>query len=45
MAETNDDFQVGTPWSDGTGGVTQCAILPGESFTYKFTADLVRPKN
>ena len=27
------------PWSDGVPGVTQYAILPGTSFTYKWTAD------
>ncbi|KAK6924119.1 Multicopper oxidase, N-terminal [Dillenia turbinata] len=31
--------QRGTPWSDGTEGVTQCPILPGETFTYKFVVD------
>ncbi|KAF8404545.1 hypothetical protein HHK36_009432 [Tetracentron sinense] len=31
--------QIGTPWSDGTEGVTQCPILPGETFTYKFDVD------
>ncbi|KAF9591612.1 hypothetical protein IFM89_004841 [Coptis chinensis] len=31
--------QIGTPWSDGTAGVTQCPILPGETFTYKFVVD------
>ncbi|GAB2278620.1 hypothetical protein Dimus_013299 [Dionaea muscipula] len=31
--------QIGTPWSDGTSGVTQCPILPGETFTYKFVVD------
>lgn len=27
-----------TPWSDGVPGVTQRAIAPGRSFTYKFQA-------
>ncbi|XP_073007410.1 L-ascorbate oxidase [Typha latifolia] len=31
--------QIGTPWSDGTEGVTQCPILPGETFTYRFVVD------
>ncbi|KAI6699618.1 hypothetical protein NL676_013942 [Syzygium grande] len=31
--------QIGTPWSDGTGGVTQCPILPGDTFTYRFVVD------
>lgn len=31
--------QHGTPWSDGTEGVTQCPILPGDTFTYKFIVD------
>ncbi|KAI7832414.1 Cupredoxin [Gamsiella multidivaricata] len=30
-------FQNGTNWMDGTMGVTQCAIPPGQSFTYNFT--------
>src|SRR5687767_3785713 len=28
---------IGTNWMDGTMGVTQCAIPPGQSFTYNFT--------
>jgi L-ascorbate oxidase len=31
--------QIGTPWFDGTEGVTQCPILPGDIFTYKFVVD------
>lgn len=31
--------QLNTPWSDGVPGITQCAIAPGESFTYEFTLD------
>uniref|UniRef100_A0ACD6AEK3 Uncharacterized protein n=1 Tax=Avena sativa TaxID=4498 RepID=A0ACD6AEK3_AVESA len=31
--------QVGTPWADGTASISQCAINPGESFTYEFVAD------
>ena len=27
----------GTPWMDGAAFVTQCPILPGQTFTYKFT--------
>ncbi|XP_044469752.1 L-ascorbate oxidase-like [Mangifera indica] len=31
--------QIGTPWFDGTEGVTQCPILPGQTFTYEFVVD------
>ncbi|XP_051117912.1 L-ascorbate oxidase-like [Andrographis paniculata] len=31
--------QIGTPWMDGTEGVTQCPILPGQTFVYKFVVD------
>ncbi|KAK1632232.1 hypothetical protein QYE76_006547 [Lolium multiflorum] len=31
--------QIDTPWADGVAGVTQCPILPGETFTYKFVVD------
>jgi FtsP/CotA-like multicopper oxidase with cupredoxin domain len=31
-------YQHGTPWMDGVSMVTQCAILPGEAFTYRFVA-------
>ncbi|KAI0499165.1 hypothetical protein KFK09_020067 [Dendrobium nobile] len=31
--------QIGTPWSDGTEGVTQCPVQPGETFTYRFVVD------
>ncbi|KAL5115938.1 hypothetical protein ACEQ8H_006160 [Pleosporales sp. CAS-2024a] len=31
-------FQNGTNWMDGTVGVTQCPIAPGQSFTYRFNA-------
>ena len=34
--------KIGTPWSDGTEGVTQCPILPGETFKYQFVVDRVR---
>jgi FtsP/CotA-like multicopper oxidase with cupredoxin domain len=27
---------MGMPWADGTEGVTQCPILPGDTFTYTF---------
>ncbi|KAF9550256.1 hypothetical protein EC957_001163 [Mortierella hygrophila] len=30
-------FQNGTNWMDGTVGITQCPIPPGQSFTYNFT--------
>lgn len=29
--------QNGTIWMDGTAGVTNCPIPPGESFQYEFT--------
>ena len=32
-------YQRGTPWMDGVSMVTQCPILPGESFTYRFVAE------
>jgi FtsP/CotA-like multicopper oxidase with cupredoxin domain len=32
-------YMRGTPWMDGVSQVTQCAVLPGESFTYRFVAD------
>ncbi|KAK2631285.1 hypothetical protein EUGRSUZ_L03139 [Eucalyptus grandis] len=35
--------QIGSPWSDGTEGVTQCPILPGDTFTYRFIVDRVSP--
>ncbi|XP_030468659.2 L-ascorbate oxidase-like [Syzygium oleosum] len=31
--------QIGSPWSDGTEGVTQCPVLPGDTFTYRFVVD------
>ncbi|KAJ7982063.1 L-ascorbate oxidase [Quillaja saponaria] len=31
--------QIGSPWSDGTEAVTQCPILPGDTFIYKFVVD------
>ncbi|KAJ4715670.1 L-ascorbate oxidase family protein [Melia azedarach] len=31
--------QLGTQWSDGTEGVSQCATMPGDTFTYKFVVD------
>ncbi|GKV25325.1 hypothetical protein SLEP1_g34780 [Rubroshorea leprosula] len=31
--------QKGTPWFDGTEGVTQCPILPGTTFKYQFVVD------
>ncbi|GKZ26428.1 hypothetical protein AbraIFM66951_004932 [Aspergillus brasiliensis] len=31
--------QKKTPWEDGVPGVTQCPIVPGSSFTYRFQAD------
>ncbi|OAY72054.1 L-ascorbate oxidase [Ananas comosus] len=31
--------QIGTPWFDGTEGVTQCPIVPGDTFIYRFVVD------
>ncbi|XP_058731468.1 L-ascorbate oxidase-like [Vicia villosa] len=31
--------QIGTPWFDGTEGVSQCPILPGDTFVYQFVVD------
>ncbi|KAM6576735.1 hypothetical protein CsatB_028572 [Cannabis sativa] len=31
--------QLGTPWADGTASISQCAINPGEVFTYRFLVD------
>ncbi|KAL3853268.1 hypothetical protein ACJMK2_016823 [Sinanodonta woodiana] len=31
--------QRGTPWMDGVPFVTQCPILPGQTFTYRFIAE------
>jgi FtsP/CotA-like multicopper oxidase with cupredoxin domain len=31
-------LQRGTPWADGTPGVSQCPIAPEDSFTYQFDA-------
>ena len=30
--------QIGTPWMDGVGQVTQCQIGPSSTFTYMYTA-------
>ncbi|KAF8707045.1 hypothetical protein AX14_013719 [Amanita brunnescens Koide BX004] len=30
-------FQKGTPWDDGPSGVSQCPIIPGDSFLYDFS--------
>ena len=30
--------QIGTPWMDGVGQVTQCQIGPSSSYTYKYVA-------
>lgn len=37
--------QIGTPWFDGTEGVTQCPILPGDTFVYQFVVDRVCHKS
>ncbi|KAF0888576.1 hypothetical protein E2562_016045 [Oryza meyeriana var. granulata] len=29
-------FQRGTPWADGPAMVTQCPVLPGGNYTYRF---------
>lgn len=34
-------MQIGTPWADGTASISQCAIYPGETFSYVFTLDKV----
>ncbi|CAL5371801.1 unnamed protein product [Camellia sinensis] len=31
--------QIGSPLSDRTEGITQCPILPGDTFVYKFVVD------
>uniref|UniRef100_A0A0D9WRC3 L-ascorbate oxidase n=1 Tax=Leersia perrieri TaxID=77586 RepID=A0A0D9WRC3_9ORYZ len=31
--------QIGTPWADGTASISQCAINPEETFTYRFVVD------
>ncbi|XP_065006759.1 L-ascorbate oxidase-like [Musa acuminata AAA Group] len=31
--------QIGTPWFDGTEGVTQCPIVAGDTFVYRFVVD------
>ncbi|XP_075653322.1 L-ascorbate oxidase-like [Castanea sativa] len=31
--------QIGTPWNDGTEGVTQCPVVPGDTFKYQFKVD------
>ncbi|XP_059462237.1 L-ascorbate oxidase-like [Corylus avellana] len=31
--------QIGTPGMDGTEGVTQCPVLPGNTFKYEFKVD------
>jgi len=31
-------FQHDTSWSDGPVGVTQCPIVPGESYLYQFSS-------
>ncbi|KAE8443950.1 hypothetical protein EG329_001174 [Mollisiaceae sp. DMI_Dod_QoI] len=32
-------YQNGTNWMDGTAGITQCPIPPGQSFLYNFTVN------
>ncbi|KAK7102657.1 uncharacterized protein [Littorina saxatilis] len=32
-------FQKGTPWMDGVSFVTQCPLLPGQTFTQQFRAE------
>ncbi|XP_065929673.1 uncharacterized protein [Magallana gigas] len=32
-------FQSKTPWMDGSSRISQCPILPGQMFTYKFIAN------
>ncbi|KAK0656277.1 laccase with copper binding domain [Cercophora newfieldiana] len=33
-------LQLGTPWEDGSPGISQCPIAPGKTLTYEFIADL-----
>ncbi|KAF6137566.1 hypothetical protein GIB67_031845, partial [Kingdonia uniflora] len=33
--------QIGSPWSDRTEGLTQCPIMPGDTFVYQFVVDRV----
>lgn len=33
-------LQKGTGWADGVSGITQCPIAPGQSFTYRFRAEV-----
>ncbi|KAK0749196.1 laccase with copper binding domain [Schizothecium vesticola] len=33
-------LQQGTPWEDGSPGISQCPIAPSKSLTYEFIADL-----
>ncbi|KAK1758686.1 multicopper like protein [Echria macrotheca] len=33
-------LQIGTPWEDGSPGVSQCPIAPSRTLTYEFIADL-----
>ena len=35
------EFQLGTPWADGTAAISQCAINPEETFVYRFKVDKV----
>lgn len=32
-------YQHGTVWMDGVSQITQCGILPGQNFTYRFIAE------
>ena len=32
--------QFNTPWMDGVGGITQCQVQPGTTFTHAFIADV-----
>lgn len=36
---TSDQYQNSTPWYDGTLGITECGIPPGQSLTYKCVID------
>lgn len=33
-------LQRGSQWEDGTPGISQCPIAPGESYTYRFQAEV-----
>lgn len=38
-ARSDGNRQLHTPWADGVPGLTQWAIQPGESYTYRWHAN------